>query len=42
MQARRAVKAFPEARLVWFEKSGHFPIWDQPEETAAAILKAAG
>ena len=42
VQARRAEAAFPGARLVWFEKSGHFPMWDQPEETIAAIRKAVG
>jgi pimeloyl-ACP methyl ester carboxylesterase len=42
VQALRAEAAFPGARLVWFEKSGHFPMWDQPEETIAAILEAVG
>ncbi len=42
VQARRAEAAFPGARLVWFEKSGHFPMWDQPEETIATILEAVG
>ncbi len=37
-QAARAVKAFPSARLHWFEKCGHFPMWDQPEETVRLIL----
>ena len=40
VQALRAEAAFPGARLVWFEKSGHFPMWDQPEETIATILEA--
>lgn len=40
VQARRAVEAFPEARLLWFEHSGHFPMWDEPDETSAAILEA--
>ena len=39
-QAARAVTAFPEARLHWFEKSGHFPMWDEPVEAAAMILRA--
>ena len=42
VQAQRAEAAFPGSRLVWFEKSGHFPMWDQPEETIAAILEATG
>jgi len=37
-QARRAVKAFPSANLHWFESSGHFPMWDEPEETVRVIL----
>lgn len=40
VQAGRAQAAFPEARLVWFDKSGHFPMWDQPQDTAASILEA--
>ena len=39
-QADRAIKAFPEATLHWFERSGHFPMWDQPEETVRVILDA--
>lgn len=39
-QADRAMKAFPEATLHWFERSGHFPMWDQPEETVRVILDA--
>ncbi len=39
-QARRAVKAFPNAKLHWFEKSGHFPMWDEPQETVRVILNA--
>ncbi|MEN3971050.1 alpha/beta hydrolase [Sphingomicrobium sp. XHP0235] len=37
-QASRAMEAFPEARLHWFARSGHFPMWDQPEETIQLIL----
>ena len=37
-QADRAAKAFPEAAVHWFERSGHFPMWDQPEETVRVIL----
>ena len=39
-QADRAIKAFPEATIHWFELSGHFPMWDQPEETVRVILDA--
>lgn len=39
-QAARAAAAFPSADLHWFERSGHFPMWDQPEETVAVILAA--
>ncbi len=39
-QAARAEEAFPSARLHWFEKCGHFPMWDQPEETVQLILDA--
>ena len=39
-QARRAQAAFPHARLHWFRDCGHFPQWDQPDETARLILDA--
>lgn len=39
-QANRALAAFPGATLHWFEHSGHFPLWDQPEETVRLILGA--
>ncbi|MDQ3077503.1 MAG: alpha/beta fold hydrolase [Pseudomonadota bacterium] len=39
-QARRAGAAFPSATLHWFEHSGHFPMWDEPEKTGALIIKA--
>lgn len=39
-QATRAMAAFPSASLHWFKDSGHFPMWDQPEETVAVILAA--
>ncbi|QDZ06829.1 alpha/beta fold hydrolase [Sphingomonas panacisoli] len=39
-QAARAKAAFPSASLHWFEASGHFPMWDQPDETIAVILAA--
>ena len=37
-QAPRAIAAFPDATLYWFDKCGHFPHWDQPEETIQLIL----
>ena len=39
-QAARAKAAFPSAELHWFDDCGHFPMWDQPEETAALVLAA--
>jgi len=39
-QAARAKIAFPSAQLHWFESSGHFPMWDMPEETVEVILAA--
>lgn len=39
-QAARAMSAFPSATLHWFEASGHFPMWDQPDEAASVILAA--
>lgn len=39
-QARRALTAFPDATMHWFAESGHFPMWDQPQETMSVILKA--
>lgn len=39
-QAARAKAAFPSADLHWFDSCGHFPMWDQPEETVAVILDA--
>jgi pimeloyl-ACP methyl ester carboxylesterase len=40
IQAERAQAAFPGAHLHWFEHSGHFPMWDEPDEAAALILSA--
>ena len=37
--ARRAVALFPDARLHWFERCGHFPQWDAPEATVRLILE---
>ena len=41
-QAHRAQAAFPKAQLNWFDRSGHFPHWDQPEGTIRTILQATG
>jgi pimeloyl-ACP methyl ester carboxylesterase len=37
-QAQRAHQAFPGSRLSWFERSGHFPMWEQPDQTVELIL----
>ena len=37
-QAKRALSLFPDARMHWFERCGHFPHWDAPHETAELIL----
>ena len=37
-QAKRALALFPDARLHWFERCGHFPHWDAPQETVRLIL----
>lgn len=41
-QAARARAAFPHARFHWFEQSGHYPIWDCPQETTEFILASTG
>lgn len=38
-QARRALQLFPDATMHWFERCGHYPHWDAPEETARLILE---
>lgn len=38
-QARRAVARFPDAELVWVERSGHFPHLDRPDAVTALILE---
>jgi len=38
-QALKALHLFPDAHLYWFNKSGHFPHWDKPAETAALIIR---
>lgn len=37
-QAQKALQAFPDAELHWFDHCGHFPHWDQPQQTARLIL----
>jgi pimeloyl-ACP methyl ester carboxylesterase len=37
-QAERAIRRFPDARLHWFERCGHFPQWDRPDEAIRLIL----
>jgi pimeloyl-ACP methyl ester carboxylesterase len=41
-QAARALQRFPGARLHWFERCGHFPHWDQPQQAVRLILEATG
>lgn len=41
-QAARATELFPDAVLHWFEKCGHFPQWDAPDEAARLILDGTG
>ena len=37
-QARLALEKFPDAQIHWFDRCGHFPQWDQPQETVRLIL----
>ena len=37
-QAERAMERFPNARLQWFEGSGHYSHWDAPAEAVRLIL----
>ena len=39
-QSTKALRLFPDARHEVFERSGHFPHWDEPERTARTILDA--
>ena len=41
-QALRAQRAFPGSHLVWFERSGHFPMWEEPDKTVSVIRDAIG
>lgn len=38
-QAERALAAFPGADLRWFDASGHYILWDEPERALALILE---
>jgi pimeloyl-ACP methyl ester carboxylesterase len=37
-QAARATELYPDAQLHWFERCGHFPQWDAPDEAVRLIL----
>lgn len=39
-QSKLAMEKFPDARLHWFDRCGHFPQWDAPAETTRLILDA--
>lgn len=39
-QAHRAAALFPDATLHWFDRCGHFPQWDAPEEATRMVLAA--
>ena len=39
-QAARAQAAFPHATVHWFDRCGHFPVWDRPAETVEVVLRA--
>jgi pimeloyl-ACP methyl ester carboxylesterase len=41
-QAARAHGLFPTAHLHWFERCGHYPMWDQPEQTVRLVLQRTG
>lgn len=41
-QAQRALELFPDARLHWFDRCGHFPHWDQTDEAVQLILESTG
>ena len=41
-QAARATERFPDAVLHWFERCGHFPQWDAPDEATRLILDGTG
>lgn len=37
-QAQRAAALFPDATLHWFNRCGHFPQWDVPDEATRVVL----
>ncbi|GAA4634763.1 alpha/beta fold hydrolase [Mycolicibacterium sediminis] len=39
-EAERARALYPQASMHWFDDCGHFPHWDQPEQTVSLILDA--
>ena len=39
-EAGRAATLFPDATLHWFDRCGHSPHWDQPDEAGKLILAA--
>ncbi|PIW55579.1 MAG: alpha/beta hydrolase [Sphingomonadales bacterium CG12_big_fil_rev_8_21_14_0_65_65_10] len=39
-QAARARAAFPDAAFHWFEESGHYAVWDCPQEAAELVLRS--
>jgi pimeloyl-ACP methyl ester carboxylesterase len=39
-QAARGQEAFPHATVHWFDRCGHFPMWDRPAETVEVVLRA--
>ena len=41
-QASHAASLFPDAQLHWFDRCGHFPQWDAPEETVRLVLESTG
>jgi pimeloyl-ACP methyl ester carboxylesterase len=41
-EASRAARLFPDATLHWFDRCGHFPHWDQPDQASELILAATG
>ena len=41
-QSAAATERFPDAQLHLFDSCGHFPMWDQPEETVRLVLGSTG
>jgi pimeloyl-ACP methyl ester carboxylesterase len=40
-QAKRTLRAFPDAQLHWFADSGHYPQWDMPQQLVRLILECS-